>query len=130
MKRRADAAFPAWYWPKGLHDAKILEASMQDGKLTLRIDSSGAMFDDAVECITFFGVRLKTPLPQPTKKRPVYWLSDELTELPFEQWKLAVCTERYDGSKTLHEPLIVIFQSAETKRRGKPDEDEEVTIEL
>ena len=119
MKRRMDADVPVWYWPKGLHDAKILEASIQDDVLILHIGSSGAMFDDTVECITFFGVRLKTPLPQPTKKSPVYWLSDELTELPFGQWKLTVCIERYDGSKTLREPLIFMFQSAETKRREK-----------
>lgn len=121
---------PAWYWPRGLHDAEILEAAMQDDTLVLRIDASNAMFDDTVERITLFGARLKTKLPEPTKKQPVYWLSDELTELPFEQWKLAVETERFDGRKTIREMLIVIFQTAKTKRRNTPDEDEEVTVEL
>ena len=121
---------PDWYWPQGLHDAEILEAAMQDDTLTFCIDSSNAMFDDSVEKITFFGARLKTKLPEPTKKQPVYWLSDELIALPFDQWKISICTECYDGRKTLREPLVLIFQSARTNRRGKPDEDEEVTVEL
>ena len=116
---------PAWYWPKGLHDAKIVKASMQDDTLTLRIDSRGAMFDDAVEKITFFGARCKTKLPEPSKKQPVYWLSDELTELPFAQWKLRIETERLDGGKTLRAPVIVIFQNAKIKRRGMPEKETE-----
>lgn len=113
---------PDWYWPEGLHDAEILEAAMQDGTLTLCIDSSNAMFDDTVEKITFFGARLKTKLPEPTKKQPVYWLSDELLELPFDQWKLSVRTERFDGRKTIVAPLVVIFSSAKTKRHEEPEE--------
>ena len=116
---------PAWYWPKGLHDAKILEASMQDDTLTLHIDSRGAMFDNTVERITFLGARLKTPLPEPSKKSPVYWLSDELTELPFAQWKLRIETERLDGGKTLRAPVVVIFQNAKIKRRGMPEKETE-----
>ena len=94
---------PDWYWVRGLHDAQILEVSMQDDTLTLCIDSGNAMFDNTLERITFLGARPKTSLPEPTKKQPVYWLS---------------------------EPLVIIFQSARTNRRGKPDEDEEVIVEL
>ena len=78
---------PGWYWVRGLHDAQILEVSMQDDTLTLCIDSGNAMFDNTLERITFLGARPKTPLPEPTKKQPVYWLSDELIALPFDQWK-------------------------------------------
>lgn len=121
---------PDWYWVRGLHDAQILEVSMQDDTLTLCIDSGNAMFDNTLERITFLGARPKTSLPEPTKKQPVYWLSDELIALPFDQWKISICTERYDGRKTLRKPLVIIFQSARTNRRGKPDEDEEVIVEL
>ena len=121
---------PDWYWVRGLHDAQILEVSMQDDTLTLCIDSGNAMFDNTRERITFLGARPKTSLPEPTKKQPVYWLSDELIALPFDQWKISICTERYDGRETLREPLVIIFQSARTNRRGKPDEDEEVIVEL
>ena len=121
----AEKQVPAWYWPKGLHDAVILKASMQDDTLTLRLDSGNAMFDDSVEMITFFGARLKTKLPEPTKKQPVYWLSDELTAIPFDQWKLTVKLERFDGRKTIIESLIVIFGDAETKRRGTPEKETE-----
>ena len=121
---------PDWYWVRGLHDAQILEVSMQDDTLTLCIDSGNAMFDNTLERITFLGARPKTSLPEPTKKQPVYWLSDELIALPFDQWKISICTERYDGRKPPREPLVIIFQSARTNRRGKPDEDEEVIVEL
>ena len=121
----AEKHFPAWYWPKGLHDAEILEAATQDDTLTLCIDSSNAMFDDTVERITFFAARLKTKLPEPTKKQPVYWLSDELKKLPFDQWKLTIKLERFAGRKTIVDPLIVIFSKAETKRRGEPEKETE-----
>ena len=46
--------YPSWYWPKGLHDAKILEASMRDDALVLHIDSGNAtaalaLLNDAVK---------------------------------------------------------------------------------
>ena len=85
---------PGWYWVRGLHDAQILEVSMQDDTLTLCIDSGNAMFDNTLERITFLGARPKTPLPEPTKKQPVYWLSDELIALPFDQWKSPCVSER------------------------------------
>ena len=117
-----ERSYPGWYWAHGLHDAKILEAVMQDDTLTLRIDSRGAMFDNTLERITFLGARLKTPLPEPSKKKPLYWLSDELTELPFAQWKLSIETERLDGGKTFHETFVVIFQNAILTRRDRPAE--------
>lgn len=108
---------PCWYWQKGLHDAEVLEASMQDDTLVLRIDSRNAMYDNFVEQIVFFDARLKTPLPAPTKKQPVYWLWDELTELPFEQWKLHIQLETgFSRGKAVEQPLIVVFQSAITTR--------------
>lgn len=117
-----ERSYPGWYWGHGLHDAEILQAAMQDDTLTLWIDSSNAMFDNTLEQIAFLGARLQTPLPEPTRKQPVYWLSDELIELPFDQWKLTVKLERYDGRKTINEPLTVIFSDAKMKRRGEPEE--------
>ena len=109
--------YPSWYWPKGLHDAKILEASMRDDALVLRIDSGNAMYDNFVEQIVFLDARLKTPLPTRTKKQPVYWIWDELTELPFEQWKLHIQLETgFSRGKAVEQPLIVVFQSAITTR--------------
>ena len=113
--------YPGWYWAKGLHDARIMEASMQDDTLVLRIDSGNAMYDNSVEQIVFLGARLKTPLPEPAKRNPVYWLWDELTELPFGQWKLQIQLETgFSRGKTTEEPLIVIFQNAITTRRERP----------
>ena len=92
---------PCWYWEKGLHDAKLLDVSMQDNTLVLRIDGRNAMYDNFVEQIVFLDARLKTPLPAPTKKQPVYWLWDELTELPFEQWKLHIQLVRFEHPRGL-----------------------------
>ena len=50
---------PCWYWQKGLHDAEVLEASMQDDTLVLRIDSRNAMYDNFVEQIVFLDARLR-----------------------------------------------------------------------
>lgn len=109
---------PGWYWVRGLHDAQILEASMQDDTLTLCIDSGNAMFDNTLERITFLGARPKTPLPAPTKKEPVYWLWDELTELPFGQWKLHIQLETgFSRGKIVEEPMMIVFQNAIITRR-------------
>lgn len=114
---RENENFPAWYWPMGLHDARITEASMQDDTLVLRLDSGNAMYDSSVEQIVLLGARLKTPLPAITKKQPVYWLWDELTELPFGQWKLHIQLETgFSHGKIVEEPLIVVFQNAITTR--------------
>lgn len=74
-RMKDERSCPDWYWVRGLHDAQILEVSMQDDTLTLCIDSGNAMFDNTLERITFLGARPKTSLPEPTKKQPVYWLS-------------------------------------------------------
>ena len=66
---------------------------------------------------SLFGTPVKTPLPAITKKQPVYWLWDELTELPFEQWKLHIQLETgFSRGKAVEQPLIVVFQSAITTR--------------
>ena len=51
------------------------------------------------------------------KEQPVYWIWDELTELPFEQWKLHIELETgFSRGKAVEQPLIVVFQSAITTR--------------
>lgn len=42
------AGLPAWYWERGLHDAQLLSAELQDDTLTLRLDSRSALFDNTV----------------------------------------------------------------------------------
>ncbi len=74
------------------------------------------MLTTSSNSIAFLGRELKTPLPEPTKKQPVYWLSDELTELPFEQWKLHRQSGTNFCGKGNEQPLIVVFQRAITTR--------------
>ena len=46
-----------------------------------------------------------------------YWIWDELTERPFEQWKLHIQLETgFSRGKAVEQPLIVVFQSAITTR--------------
>lgn len=106
------AGLPAWYWERGLHDAQLLSAELQDDTLTLRLDSRGAMFDSTVLQISFLGTRLKTPLPQPDKKTKFYWLGDTLTELPFGQWKCSIKLQGVDRQNTAEQLLTVVFQTA------------------
>ena len=107
------AGLPAWYWERGLHDAQLLSAELQDDTLTLRLDSRGAMFDSTVTQISFLGARLKTPLPQPDRQTNVYWLSDTLTTLPFDQWKLEISLQTFvRRNKTVNTSLTVIFSAA------------------
>ena len=106
------AGLPAWYWERGLHDAQVLAAELQDDTLTLRLDSHGAMFDSTVTQISFLGARMKTPLPQPDKQTKFYWLDDTLTELPFGQWKCSVRLQAMDRWNTAEQLLTVVFQTA------------------
>ena len=109
----AAAGLPAWYWERGLHDAQLLSAELQDDTLTLRLDSHGAMFDSTVTQISFLGARLKTPLPRPGRQTNVYWLGDTLTALPFGQWKLEISLQTLSRpNKTANTALTVIFSAA------------------
>ena len=92
------AGLPAWYWERGLHDAQLLSAELQD---------------NTVSQITFLGARLKTPLPTPDRQTNVYWLGDTLTALPFDQWKLEISLQTLARrNKTINTTLTVIFSAA------------------
>ena len=107
------AGLPAWYWERGLHDAQLLSAELQDDTLTLRLDSRSALFDNTVSQITFLGARLKTPLPTPNRQTNVYWLGDTLTALPFDQWKLEISLQTLARrNKTINTTLTVISNAA------------------
>ena len=115
----AATGLPAWYWERGLHDAQLLSAELQDDTLTLRLDSRSALFDNTVSQLTFLGARLKTPLPRPDRQTNVYWLGDTLTALPFGQWKLEISLQtlsRRNG--TSNTALTVIFRTAIVTRTG------------
>ena len=105
---------PQWYWSKGLHDAELLEARLEESTLTLRLDSRGALMQNDIREIRFYGCRLKTPLPQPGRRCHVYWLGDTLTPLLYGQWKLNVTFEVLARGQTERQTLIAIFETAET----------------
>ena len=109
----AAAGLPAWYWARGLHDAQLLSAELEDDTLTLRLDSRSAIYDNMISQITFLGARLKTPLPMPDRQPNVYWLGDTLTALPFEQWKLEITLQTFDRRNgTSNTALTIIFRTA------------------
>ena len=113
------AGLPAWYWERGLHDAQLLSAELQDDTLMLRLDSRSALFDNTVSQITFLGARLKTPLSTPDRQTNVYWLGDTLTALPFGQWKLEISLQAFDRRNgTSNTALTIIFSSAVVTRTG------------
>ena len=109
----AGAVLPSWYWARGLHDAQVLAAELQDDTLTLRLDSRSALYDNTITQITFLGARLKTPLPTPDRQTNVYWLDDTLTALPFDQWKLEISLQTFDRRNgTSNTALTIIFRTA------------------
>ena len=107
------AGLPVWYWERGLHDAQLLSAELEDDTLTLRLDSRSAIYDNTISQITFLGARLKTPLPTPDRQTNVHWLGDTLTALPFDQWKLEISLQTLDRRNGIaNTPLTVIFRTA------------------
>lgn len=113
------AGLPAWYWARGLHDARLLSAELQDDTLILKLDSRGAIFDDSVTQIVFLGARLKTPLPSPGPKQPFDWLSDVLSQLPNGQWKLSIKLQAPTRKACTPDTLLtLIFDTAVVTRRG------------
>ena len=50
------AGLPAWYWERGLHDAQLLSAELQDDTLTLRLDSRSALFDNTVSQLSLIHI--------------------------------------------------------------------------
>ena len=79
--------YPEWYWVKGLHDAKILSAdvilldfdyterSPRRNYLSVKIDSSGAMYETNISEIRFFNAK---PDTDKNKLLNSYWDYDEI----------------------------------------------------
>ena len=88
---------PDWYWVNGLHDACIesvecFEFPFDYNKfvenknaydrnlMLLRINASGALYDQSVKEIKLFNFRILTKNIELRGRKNVWWLADKLTE--------------------------------------------------
>ena len=84
---------PAWYWKRGIHDAKILDVwklengvDKKRGKyyrncLVLSLDSSGAIYERNIKKIIFYNYEVKmsnVPISQLSK---TWWMTDKIERL-------------------------------------------------
>jgi hypothetical protein len=88
---------PQWYWVDGLHDAYIEcvecfefpfdynkfvgnKNSYDRNLLSLKINSSGAIYDQNVKEIRLFNFKIITKDIELQGRKKVWWLADRLTE--------------------------------------------------
>ncbi len=88
---------PDWYWVNGLHDACIVNVehfefpfdynkfnenkrSYDRNLMLLKINASGALYDQAVKEIKLFNFKILTKNIELQGRKKVWWLADRLTE--------------------------------------------------
>lgn len=88
---------PDWYWVHGLHDACIVNVefyefpfdynefaknknSYERNLMVLRIDSSGALYDQTVKEIKLFNYKILSDNIALQGRKKIWWLADRLTE--------------------------------------------------
>lgn len=88
---------PNWYWINGLHDASIENVeyfefpfdynkfngnknSYDRNLMLLRINASGALYDQSVKEIKLFNYKILTKNIELQGRKKVWWLTDRLTE--------------------------------------------------
>ena len=88
---------PKWYWVNGLHDACIVNVeyfefpfdynkfgrnknSYDKNLMLLKINASGALYDQAVKEIKLFNFKILTPNIELQGRKEIWWLADRLTE--------------------------------------------------
>ncbi len=88
---------PNWYWVNGLHDACIESVeyfefpfdyskfvgnknAYDKNLMLLRINASGALYDQSVKEIKLFNFKILTKNIELQGRKKVWWLADRLTE--------------------------------------------------
>lgn len=88
---------PDWYWVNGLHDACIVNVeyfefpfdynkfvgnknSYDRSLMLLKINASGALYEQDIEEIKFFNFKIITNNIELQGRNRVWWLADRLTE--------------------------------------------------
>ncbi len=82
----AKSNIPEWYWSNGLHDAKIVSATVKesdwdisDNCLILKIDCDGALFEADITEIRLYKFKVLTSDFKMDCLNGGWWIFDELT---------------------------------------------------
>ncbi len=113
---------PQWYWSRGLHDARIVSATVKesawnpdDTRLILEIDCDGALFEKDITEICFYNFKIKTTEFDFSLLNGGWWLSDELV-VKGDHYFLDV---KFDTAKCKTKHIEFTFSKAKVKREEK-----------
>ncbi|MBE6664746.1 MAG: hypothetical protein E7603_00815 [Ruminococcaceae bacterium] len=120
---------PAWYWKRGIHDAKILDVwelengvDKKRGKyyrncLVLSLDSSGAIYDINVEKIIFYNYEVKKADVSVSELSKTWWMGDTIEQLSNGNYFL-----NFEVDPENHEKwhFSIEFEYADVERRDPP----------
>lgn len=117
---------PAWYWPRGLHDAIIVQVLRCDrpqciggtyyhNSLTLSLDSRGALWDTTVSTITMLNYKVLSDDFDPTG---CWWVSDTLRQVD-SKYLLEIQLGSYEKHKTENKTYTVRFTHCIVERLPK-----------
>jgi hypothetical protein len=118
--------YPAWYWKHGLHDAKILSVresgaywEPRRGKnfrnyLELRLDGSGALFEQKIEWLRFYNYEIKSMDVPVAQLAGTWWLYDTLQALPNGNYLLNFEVDPENGK---HWNFLMEFETGDIQRK-------------
>ena len=107
---------PAWYWPRGLHDAIIVQVLRCDrpqcidgtyyhNSLTLSLDPRNALWDTTVSTITMLNYKVLSDDFDPTG---CWWVSDTLRQVD-SKYLLNIQLGNYEKHKAGNKTYTVRF---------------------
>lgn len=118
--------YPDWYWPSGLHDAKILSVSELELPIDWKtkpvryncyeiyLDAVGAMFDQTVKKIPLYNYKITTPQVDLSKLGQIWWMGDTLRTLPNGGYVLDIEVTDLDNDRHL---FSITLQDAQIQRQ-------------
>ena len=117
-----DTKTPQWYWSRGLHDARIISATIKesawnpdDTRLILEIDCDGALFEKDIVQIRFDNFKNKTTDLDINLLNGGWWLSDELV-VKGDHYFIDL---KFDTAKCKTKHIEFTFSDAKVKREVK-----------
>lgn len=111
---------PEWYWIRGLHDAKIISAIINESdwnpineNLMLKMNCHGAMYEQDIDEISFYDIKFLTEGFDETLLNGSWWIADELTEND----DIYVLKLDFDTADCIRETVQFTFKRAKVSRK-------------
>lgn len=112
---------PDWYWPMGLHDARILSVTEkksprnpEERQLIFKLDGDWAIYERDITEIRFLRCTIKTKDFDLSTLQGGFWLWDELTQRG-DRYHMEL---EYDTAKCKTRHVTLTFDRAEVIRKG------------